>query len=105
MNFIAFSSRASPSWRSRQDIPGRLLHETSALERSDAPIRIGVELGREGIQGLDRALDRGAVGGGLQSQQVKPRQRDIEGAHPPASSPIDERTRLGEQRAGSRAVT
>ena len=46
----------------------------------------------------------GAVGGGLRSQEANPRQRDIEGAEPPAPSPIDELTRLGEERAGSRAV-
>src|SRR2546426_874857 len=79
--------------------------EACALERSDAPIRIGAQLGREGVQGLERALDRGAVGGGLRSQEANPRQRDIEGAKPPASSPIDELTRLREERAGSRAVT
>jgi hypothetical protein len=39
--------------------------EACALERSDAPIRIGAELGREGVHGLERALDGGAVGGGL----------------------------------------
>ena len=44
----------------------------------------------DGVQGLERALDRGAVGGGLRSQEANPRQRDIEGAEPPAPSPIDE---------------
>src|SRR2546428_6905948 len=79
--------------------------EACALERSDAPIRIGAQLGREGVQGLERALDRGAVGGGLRSQEANPRQRDIEGAEPPASSPIDELTRLSEERAAFPAVT
>src|SRR2546428_2935311 len=79
--------------------------EACGLERSDAPIRNGAQLGREGVQGLERALDRGAVGGGLRSQEANPRQRDIEGAKPPASSPGDELTRLREERAGSRAVT
>src|SRR6267378_2315603 len=79
--------------------------EACALERGDAPIRNGAQLGREGVQGLERALDRGAVGGGLRSQEANPRQRDIEGAKPPASSPVDELTRLREERAGSRAVT
>src|SRR5207248_8916761 len=96
MNFIAFSSQAKLT---------RLCGEACALERSDAPIRIGAQLGREGVQGLERALDRGAVGGGLRSQEANPRQRDIEGAKPPASSPIDELARLREERAGSRAVT
>src|SRR3989475_13085397 len=82
-----------------------LCGEACALERSDAPIRIGAQLGREGVQGLERALDRAAVGGGLRSQEANPRQRDIEGAKPPASSPIDELTRLREERAGSRAGT
>src|SRR2546428_7034827 len=79
--------------------------EACALERSDAPIRNGAQLGREGVQGLERALDRGAVGGGLRSQEANPRQRDIGGAKPPDSSPIDELARLREERAGSRAVT
>src|SRR2546430_16178300 len=79
--------------------------QACALERSDAPIRIGAQLGREDVQGLERALDRGAVGGGLRSQEANPRQRDIEGAKPPASPPIDELTRLREERAGSPAVT
>ena len=78
--------------------------EACALERSDAPIRIGAQLGREGVQGLERALDRGAVGGGFRSHEANPGQRDIEGAKPPASSPVDELTRFGEERAGSRAV-
>src|SRR6059036_1320479 len=81
-----------------------LCGEACALERSDAPIRIGAQLGREGVQGLERALDRVAVGGALRSQEANPRQGDIEGAKPPASSPVDELTRLGEECAGSRAV-
>src|SRR5881227_446922 len=96
MNFIAFSSEAKLT---------RLCGEACALERRDAPIRSRTQLGREGVQGFERALDRGAVGGGLRSQEANPRQRDIEGAKPPASSPIDELTRLREERAGSRAVT
>src|SRR5437016_3190192 len=96
MNFIAFSSQAKLT---------RLCGEACALERRDAPIRIGAQLGRDGVQRPERALDRGAVGGGLRSQEANPRQRDIEGAEPPASSPIDELTRLGQERAGSRAVT
>ena len=54
-----------------------LCGEACALERSDASIRIGAQLGREGVQGLERALDRSAVGGGLRSQEANPRQRDI----------------------------
>src|SRR5947209_19320768 len=79
--------------------------EACALERSDAPIRIGAQLGREGVQGLERALDRVAVGGGLRSKEANPRQRDIEGAKPPAAPPVDELTRRRAARAGSRAVT
>src|SRR6184192_801419 len=82
-----------------------LVGEACALERSDAPIRIGAQLGREGVQGLERVLDRGPVGGGLRSQEANPRQRDVEGTKPPASSPIDELTRLREERASFRAVT
>src|SRR5260370_6710700 len=40
-----------------------LCGEACALERRDAPIKIGAQLGREGGQGLERALDRRAVGG------------------------------------------
>ena len=79
--------------------------ESHTLECGDAPIRIGAQLGREGVQGLERPLDRGAVGGGLRSQEANTDQRDIEGAGPPASSPVDELTRLGEECAGFRAVT
>src|SRR5882724_4469310 len=128
MNFIAFSSQASfligQLFLSRGD-QANVLHnppaagewlrtpacrsegagEACALERSHAPIRIGAQLGREGVQGLERALDRGAVGSGLRSQEANPRQRDIEGAKPPASSPINELTRLNEERTGSRTVT
>src|SRR5438067_4896061 len=107
--FISFSTRYTRQnyfWvrldsRSMTGLCG----EACALDRSDAPIRIGAQLGREGVQGLERALDRSAVGGGLRSQEANLRQRNIEGAKPPASSPIDELTRLREERAGSRAVT
>src|SRR4029077_6020710 len=53
---------AAGDWR-RTPIAG-LGGEACALERRDAPARIGPQLGREGVQGLERALDRGAVGGG-----------------------------------------
>src|SRR5262245_50119198 len=79
--------------------------ESRALESGDAPVGIGAQLGREGVQRLERAFDGGAVGGGLRSEEPNPRQRDIEGAKPPASSPLDELARLPEERAGSRAVT
>jgi len=107
--FISFSTRYTRQnyfWvrLDSRSITG-LCGEACALERSDAPIRIGAQLGREGVQGLERALDRSAVGGGLRSQEVNPRQRDIEGAKPPASSSVDELTRLREERAGSRAIT
>src|SRR5881296_2060672 len=130
MNFIALSSRVKLLDRTHLDAlldkiyQADVLHhapaagewlpalaqidlrgEACVLERSDAPIRIGAQLGREGVQGLERALDRVAVGGGLRSQEANPRQRDIEGAKPPASSPIDELARLRGERAGSRAVT
>src|SRR5947207_720405 len=115
MNFIAFSSRVKLLDRGgtsrsvvldkiyQGEVPRTLLRlrEACALERSDAPIRIGTQLGREGVHGLERARDRGAVQDGLRSQEANPRQRYIEGAKPPASSPIDELTRLGEERAGS----
>src|SRR5437867_5543209 len=50
--------------------------EARALERRDAPIRIGAQLGREGVHGLQRALHRGAAGGSLRSQEARPRQRN-----------------------------
>src|SRR5438034_3292570 len=101
---------ARKSADSAGDVSGRLdavsitelCGEACALERSDAPIRIGAQLGREGVQGLERALDRGPVGGGLRSQEANPRQRDVEGTKPPASSPIDELTRLREDRKSTR---
>src|SRR6266850_4058884 len=107
MNFIALSSWQSVGTTkyTRPMCDGGLRAEARALERRDAPVRIGAQLGREGLQGFERALDRGAVGVGLRSQETNPGQRDVEGAEPPASSPIDELTRLGEKRAGSRAVT
>src|SRR6266850_8202909 len=107
MNFIALSSWQSVGTTkyTRPMCDGGLRAEARALERRDAPVRIGAQLGREGLQGFERALDRGAVGGGLRSQETHPGQRDVEGAEPPASSPIDELTRLDEKRAGSRAVT
>src|SRR5216117_3601861 len=79
--FISFSTRYTRQnyfWvrldsRSMTGLCG----EACALERSDAPIRIGAQLGREGVQGLERALDRGAVGGGLRSQEANPRQGDM----------------------------
>src|SRR5919204_4542439 len=96
MNFIASSSGAELT---------RLRREACALERRDASIRIGAQLGREGVQGLERARDRRAVGGGLRSEQANPHQRDIEGAKPPAASPVDELTCLRQERARSRALT
>src|SRR6059036_1504237 len=108
MNFIAFSSQAKLLDHEvlDKDISERgSCGEACALERTDAPIGIGAQLGREGVQGLERALDRGAVGGGLRSQEANPRQRDVEGAKPPASPPIDELTRFREERASFRSVS
>src|ERR1700720_1453869 len=121
MNFITFSSQvkcvdrrakgpSTPASASRLDIAFScrsgsttgLCGEACALEPRDAPIRIRAQLGRESVQGLEGALDRGAVGGGLRSQEANPRQGDIEGGKPPPSSPVDDLTRVGEERAGSR---
>src|SRR5919197_3156733 len=96
MNFIAFSSEAK--------LTG-LRGPACALERGDAPIRIGADLGRDGVQGVERAFDRGAIGGRLRRQKANPRQRDVESTKPPASSLLDELTRLGEECARSRPVT
>ena len=81
IGFISFSTRYTRQnyfWvrLDSRSITG-LCGEACALERSDAPIRIGAQLGREGVQGLERALDRSAVGGGLRSQEANLRQRDI----------------------------
>ena len=79
--FISFSTRYTRQnyfWVRLDSVSmTELCGEACALERSDAPIRIGAQLGREGVQGLERALDRSAVGGGLRSQEANPRQRDI----------------------------
>ena len=39
--------------------------EPCPLERHEAPIRVGAQLGRQGVQGRERALDCGTVRGGL----------------------------------------
>src|SRR5881296_1898521 len=67
--FISFSTRYTRQnyfWvrLDSRSITG-LCGEACALERSDAPIRIGAQLGRE------------TVGGGLRSQEANLRQRDI----------------------------
>src|SRR6185295_17309886 len=110
MNFITFSSQvkcvdrrakgpSTPASASRLDSAFSsfstgsttgLCGEACALEPRDAPIRIRAQLGRESVQGLERALDRGAVGGGLRRQEANPRQGDIEGGKPPTSSPVDD---------------
>src|SRR5215470_2257453 len=96
MNFIASSSEAKLT---------HLCREARPLRGNDASIRIGAQLGGEGLQRLERALPRGAVGGLLRSHEVNPRQRDIERAQSPAESPVDELARLGEERTGFGAVT
>src|SRR5262249_48012750 len=58
---------------------GERLREARALEFCGAPVVIGVHLGDEGIQGLERTLDRSAVGGRLRGEEAHLRQRDVAG--------------------------
>src|SRR5215510_12102216 len=78
--------------------------QASALERRGTPIRFGAQLSGERVKGRERGLDRRPVGDGLRRQEANLRQRDIEGAKPPASSAVDELTRLGQERARAGAV-
>src|SRR2546426_2869978 len=82
-----------------------LCGEACALERSDAPIGIGAQLGREGVQGLERALDRSAVGGGLRSQEANPTPARHSKAPSRQPRPRSTSSRLREERAGSEAIT
>src|SRR5258706_13888240 len=86
MNFIAFSSLAKLLDRARLDAglhSTGLWGEACALERSDASERIGAQLGGEGVQGLERALDRGAGGGGVRGHKSTPTCRAHESECPP----------------------
>jgi len=74
----------------RLEIDCGLCSETGTLERSHAPIGIGAKFGREGVQGIERASDRGTVGGRFRSLEPNPRQCDIEDAQSPASATADE---------------
>src|SRR5439155_2004433 len=78
--------------------------EAGPLELRHPPVGIGAQLGGEGLHGLERALDRGAVRDGLRGQEADPRQLDVAGAEPPAASPLDGLARFGEESAGSGAV-
>jgi hypothetical protein len=78
--------------------------EARALKLRHPPVGIGAEFGREGLQGLERALDRGAVRNGLRDEEAHPRQLDVAGAEPPAPPPLDGLARFGEERAGAGAV-
>src|SRR5262245_17733215 len=82
--------RDASGWgRDSRSIAG-LCGEAGTLDRSHAPIGIGAELGREGVQGIERASDRGTVGGRLRSLEPNPRQCDIEDAQSPATATADE---------------
>ena len=55
---------ASPDCGRLGELAGRdgdRLSEACALELRHPPVRIGAQFGREGVQGFERALDRGAV--------------------------------------------
>src|SRR2546426_10665356 len=78
--------------------------EARALELRHPPVGIGAEFGRKGLQGLERALDRGAVRDGLRGKEAHPRQLDVAGAESPALPPLDGLARFGEERAGSGAI-
>src|SRR5215510_13052597 len=88
--------------RTRLEIDCGLCGEAGTLERSPAPIGIGAELGREGVQGVECAPDRGTIGGRLRSQEPNPCQCDIEDVESPASATADELQGFVEERAGSR---
>src|SRR5215510_87998 len=99
MNFIALSSTAKLLGKIYQpDVPHDRLaascDEAGPLERGDVPIEVRSELGGESVERREHALDRRAIGGGLRRNEAHPRQRDIEGPEPPASSPVDELARL-----------
>src|SRR2546422_1535639 len=78
--------------------------EARALELRHPPVGIGAEFGREGLHGLECALDRGAVRDGLRGKEAHPRQLDVAGAESPALPPLDGLARFGEERAGSGAI-
>src|SRR3989475_9917194 len=78
--------------------------EARALELRHPPVGIGAEFGRKGLQGLERALDRGAVRDGLRGKEAHPRQLDVAGAESPALPPLDGLARFGEERAGAGAI-
>src|SRR5205085_2474422 len=57
------------------------LREACALERSDAPIRIGTQLGREGVHGLERPLEHPRGRGGVAVRQLRSAEKR-RGLHP-----------------------
>jgi len=71
--------------------------EPCPLERHEAPIRVGAQLGRQGVQGRERAQRVWPGWPDSTGQEANPRQRDVEGAEPPAPSPVDEFTGLREE--------
>src|SRR2546428_5130926 len=78
--------------------------EARALELRHPPVGIGAEFGREGLHGLECALDRGAVRDGLRGKEAHPRQLDVAGAESPALPALDGLARFGEERPGSGAI-
>src|SRR2546425_5233657 len=78
--------------------------EARALGPRHPPGGIGAEFGREGLHGLECALDRGAVRDGLRGKEAHPRQLDVAGAESPALPPLDGLARFGKERAGSGAI-
>src|SRR3989441_7480238 len=90
----------------RQDRASRSdrFSEARALELRHPPVGIGAEFGREGLHGLERALDRGAVRDGLRGKEAHPRQLDVAGAESPALPALDGLARFGEERPGSGAI-
>jgi hypothetical protein len=58
------------------------LSEARALELRHPTVGIGAEFGGEGVRGLERALDRGAVRDRLRGKEADPRQLDVAGAQP-----------------------
>ena len=94
--FISFSTRYTRQnyfWvrldsRSMTGLCG----EACALERSDAPIRIGAQLGREGRPGTRARSIAVRSEAGSEARRRTHASATFEGAKPPASSSVDELT-------------
>jgi hypothetical protein len=66
-------SRGLPGRSSLAPLDGHCVSQARVLELRHSPVRLGVELGGEGVDGLERPPYRGAVWGGLRGEQAVPR--------------------------------